>query len=474
KFKSQNLELAINGLSLLMNRETIDEYKVLAILSMAERYAMIDLGMSICDQWLSRNEPTDSVCRYLGCFYMQYFQVDKAHRFFKQAFEINPTVGINLYNFGITERWMGDEIKAIELLRKSIEVSPDAHIYGHSLGVVLLQKGDFSAGFKQYEERLKVPFYQAHSYHLDAPFWEMQDLDGESVLIFSDQGIGDFIHFGRYLPSLCNVLKEKNVGRIYVWVYDSLQNIFSYNFAHLPIEWLSYETYHELIENHKNLDYKHLICSTSIGFYTALGAQKGQRIESKPFLKATPPSLLKWRTKINQLAQKNKPKVGLFWQGAVRHNSIDLLSIDKARSIDFKLLQPILDIKNVNFFALQYQNRLKNTPHVAEGSSWIDVMDAVHDFDDSAAILSQLDILISVDASIVHMAGALGVPVWMFNRWTTCWRWQRQGIHARWYNNFNIIRQSEYHDWDMPIAYVVKNLQAITANHKFMSAPDKS
>jgi hypothetical protein len=135
-------------------------------------------------------------------------------------------------------------------------------------------------------------------------------------------------------------------------------------------------------------------------------------------------------------------KIGLAWAGSSRIDSPDLVAADRRRSIPPEFLAPLLDVPDVCFFSLQ-----KGGPPAPQEFGLVDMMEQCKDFADTAALMKNLDLVISVDTAIVHLAGALGVPVWVLNRFDTCWRWLQSRETSPWYPTLRLFRQKSPGDW---------------------------
>ncbi len=455
---------AMDALCSLLNTHDLDEDKILAVLNMLHNLHQSEIGLSLCQQWGKRYPQSDKVLRLEGNFYMQAYMVKDAHVCFKKAYELNNTLS-NAYNYGLTERWMGSEDKAVQLLKSYLGEHSLKDSLEHVLATVLLQQGKLEEGFRYYESRISAPFYQAYKDAFKAPFWSGQDIEGKSVLLFSDQGIGDTIQFARYIGQFYDLMKQKKASKVLIFVHYEIRDILQHNYQDVPVEWLNAADIFDLPNQIDIAKIDYLVGFLSLGWHMRISSENVIKSHNTAYIKPTDHAKHKWQARVAQEALPNKIRVGIFWAGAARQHAM-LQAIDGARSINPNQLSPLLMTENVNFFAMQFDRRLDYIPTVAINSQWIDLMDEVESFDDTAGILSALDILITVDASIAHMAGAMGMPVWMLNRSTTCWRWGKSATHSPWYDDFKIIRQQYYNDWKDPIAIAAENLTRVILKHQ--------
>jgi hypothetical protein len=152
-------------------------------------------------------------------------------------------------------------------------------------------------------------------------------------------------------------------------------------------------------------------------------------------------------------------RVGLVWGGNPRLAQARISVLDRRRSIPFDALAPLLDVPGVEFHALQLGAAAAQLRDAPLASRLVDMTADIADFADTAALLGELDLLISVDTSVVHLAGALGRPVWMLNRFDSCWRWGSEHDDAPWYPSMRIFRQPRFGDWKPVVARVTDALR---------------
>jgi hypothetical protein len=167
-----------------------------------------------------------------------------------------------------------------------------------------------------------------------------------------------------------------------------------------------------------------------------------------PYLSVDPDVREKWRRK---MGEKRKPRIGLAWAGNRKHVN------DHNRSIDPEALRPLWEMQNAEFYSLQKDNSERRTDL---GAPLIDLCGDLQDFADAAALISELDLVISVDTSIVHLAGALGMPVWTLIPFTPDWRWMLSRADSPWYPSMRLFRQPRLGDWAAVIKEVSEQLRS--------------
>ena len=172
-----------------------------------------------------------------------------------------------------------------------------------------------------------------------------------------------------------------------------------------------------------------------------------------------PKSRFFWQAK---LGDKNKPRVGLVWSGGFRPNQPEVWSVNSRRNIPLAKLAALKN-PDIEFYSLQ-----KGQPAESElaelisdnwgGPNLVDYTSLLNDFSDTAALIENLDLVISVDTSTAHLAGALGKPVWILNRFDTCWRWLLERTDSPWYPTAKLYRQQKAGDWDAVVQRVKADL----------------
>jgi hypothetical protein len=178
-----------------------------------------------------------------------------------------------------------------------------------------------------------------------------------------------------------------------------------------------------------------------------------------PYLFADEPRIEAWR---GRLSAHRGLKVGLVWAGAARRHSADLLAIDARRNIALERLAPLLDVRGCTFYSLQKDTSSDAATVKLSSSVTVrgirDFSSEWRDFSDTAAFVSNLDLVISVDTAVAHLAGALGKPVWLFNRYDGCWRWLLHRSDSPWYESLRQFRQPAPGDWNSLIRAVAVEL----------------
>jgi hypothetical protein len=181
----------------------------------------------------------------------------------------------------------------------------------------------------------------------------------------------------------------------------------------------------------------------------------GPRLIPTPggYLRVDPDRAARWRARLRDLPGR---KVGLVWAGSPRHHAPEARAVDRRRSLALRRLAPLTRVPNVTFISLQKGEAATQAP--PPGLKLADFTDEFADFEDTAPLVAALDLVISVDTAMVHLAGALGVPIWVLNRFDTCWRWQLGRTDSPWYHSATLFRQPALGDWDSAIEAIAAAL----------------
>jgi tetratricopeptide (TPR) repeat protein len=298
---------------------------------------------------------------------------------------------------------------------------PEAHF---EAAMTLLTIGDFDAGWKGYEWRWKTATFASQRRQLRAPLW-LGDapVSGKTILLHAEQGFGDTIQFIRYAPLLAS-----RGAKVVCEVQPELQSLLS-RFEGIDI-----------IAQGEPLPTFDLHCpllSLPLAFAT-----KPETIPaSVPYLAPPVERLAHWR---DHLAQGG-PCAGFVWSGSASHKN------DSNRSIPLARLAALFEDPPVRCFSLQSELRAADGEVLRELPNFVHLGDALRDFADTAAVISLLDVVVSVDTSVAHLAGALGKPVVILLPYAADFRWMRNRDDTPWYPTAKLFRQPAFADWDSVI-----------------------
>jgi hypothetical protein len=200
----------------------------------------------------------------------------------------------------------------------------------------------------------------------------------------------------------------------------------------------------------------------------------GTRVETipaaVPYLRADAFKVARWRERLEresdladagESAKRGLLKAGLVWAGGERANQPKLRSVNERRSMRLDQFAPLATVRGVVFVSLQKGPPAAQAKTPPTGMRLLDWTDELNDFADTAALVECLDLIISVDTSVAHLAGAMGKPVWMLNRFDTCWRWLTEREDSPWYPTMRVFRQPRFMEWEPVVASVRTELELL-------------
>jgi tetratricopeptide (TPR) repeat protein len=429
---------------------------------------MLDEAQQSFHRCLGLNPNFAAAYNNLGEVYRERGELERAAEQYRKAIELEPDSAAPYNNLGIATHDMGDPVAAIELYQKAISLgenyvdahnnlatsyldlrrmdeamgtfnralamdpnNPDAH---SNRAYALLLQGEFERGWEEYEWRWKCPKFPSPRRGFRQPLWNGEDPSGKRILVYAEQGLGDTIQFVRYVPSLAqrgaHVILECNRQLIpLLKQVRGVEQFVAYGDPLPDFDW-------------------------QVPMLSLPRASKTTRETIPvdiPYLRADPELIEKWRSK---LAPANGTlRVALVWAGTPTHAN------DRHRSIPLAKLAPMAAVQNVRWYSLQFGPAAQQERPA--GLKVIDLTPDVRDFGDTAAILNELDLLVTVDTSPAHVAGAMGRPVWVMMPFNCDWRWMLEGESTPWYPSMRLFRQDRYGYWDSTIARVAAELDKL-------------
>nr|WKF59119.1 TPR repeat-containing protein YrrB [Paraburkholderia busanensis] len=369
----------------------------------------------------------------------------QAEQSYRRALELAPSFADAWNNLGLTQIDLDRHADALASYQRALAVNPDAAETHWNESLCLLQMGQLEAGFRAYEWRWERDRIKAGRRVFAQPVW-LGDfpLEGKTILLHAEQGLGDTLQFCRYAA-----LVSKLGAKVVLEVQPELLRLLT-----------TLDGVDQLIEAGQPLPPFDCHCPL-LSLPLALGTKLDSIPSATPYLFAQTRAAETWRVRLNDDAQ-GRLKVGLVWAGGNRPHVAELRKNDARRSIAFERLAPLLDVPHVQFFSLQKGAAARQLADSGMGHAVIDYTEELHDFADTAALVAQLDLVISVDTSTAHLAGALDRPVWILNRFDTCWRWMLERSDTPWYPSARLFRQPELGDWGSVILAARDALAGLT------------
>jgi Tfp pilus assembly protein PilF len=353
---------------------------------------------------------------------------EEAIESFDRAIALRPAYANAIYNRGRALKELQRLDEAIDAYRQAIALEPDNYGMRWDQALLQLLRGDFAAGWQGYEWRFKAKEVALTPRDFAQPLWRGDaPLQGHTILLHAEQGLGDTIQFLRYAP-----LVAARGAKVIIEVKRPL---------HILIDGAAGAA--ATIAKGDALPAFDLHCpfpSLPLAFGTTLETIPAQ----VPYLGARPDRFAAWQGRLPAEA----PRVGLVWSGNPLHKN------DRNRSVAFAALAPLLAVPGVRFVSLQKDPREADARALHLRPDVTDIAAELRDFADTAAVISLLDLVISVDTAVAHLAGALGKPVWIFVPETVDWRWMVDREDSPWYPTARLFRQAHTGDWTDVIARV--------------------
>jgi tetratricopeptide (TPR) repeat protein len=374
----------------------------------------------------------------------QMGRLEEAVDSYRRALALNPNDASAHSNLGLALQDLGFVDDAIEHCQRAVALQPDLPAAHNHLALALMLKGDFETGLPHHEWRWRVKNLPMGGRRLDQPAWRGEPLNGARILLHAEQGAGDTVQFLRYAP-----LVAARGGRVLIEVPQELERLA-----------MSVKGVEEVIRSGEALPAFDQHCpfmSLPLAFGTTVASIPSE----VPYLAAPEPLLADWRAR---LAASASPRVGLIWAGRPEHRR------DRERSIALAALAP-LSATGATFYSLQKGPAAEQAKTPPPGMVLHDLGEAFGDFADTAAAMSALDLVITVDTSPAHLAGAIGKPVWVLLTFAPDWRWLLDREDSPWYPTARLFRQTARGDWAPVIARVAAELQRYIAGDATALAP---
>jgi tetratricopeptide (TPR) repeat protein len=382
-------------------------------------------------------QPTHAGAHYnRGTTLHQMGRYDEALVSYDRAIALQPVYPEACSNRGATLWELKRHDEALASYDRAIALQPEFPEAHWNAASLRLLTGDFERGWSEYEWRWKYKTMALARRNFAQPQWGGEPIVDKTILLHSEQGLGDAIQFCRYVP-----LVAARGARVILEVDRRLQELMS-----------SLGGAAQVLSVGDALPEFNVHCpllSLPRAFHTLLETVPSHT----PYLRGPPERLTKWNTR---LGPTHGLRVGLVWSGNPAHHR------DLVRSVELGALEPLLET-GATFFSLQKDVRPADATVLARRSDIIQIADELADFTDTAAVMAQLDLIISVDTSTVHLAGALGRPVWILLPYLPDWRWLLDRDISPWYPTARLFRQDESRQWDSVIPRVQAALMEMIA-----------
>jgi Tfp pilus assembly protein PilF len=378
----------------------------------------------------------------LGVLLANQKRFEEAEAHYRQALELIPDSAAAWSNLGVLQACRKQEKEAELSYRIAIAINPDHRLAYFNLSYLLLRQGRFEEGWRCLEMR---DWYEKLEKNIPCPRWRGESLKGRSLLISFEAGHGDMIQFCRY----ATVMKTRGAARITLVCHPALKTLFTtlngvdavlaFDETLPPSEW-------DFWTPPLSMPY---YCQTRLDSIPA----------EIPYLWANTELADRWSFVMSEECSPSELRIGLVWKGNPRFEN------DSERSLpDLKTLESLGAISGVRFFSLQKGAGEDEAATPPVGLSLVNLGPQISDFADSASIVTNLDLIISVDTAIAHLAGAMGKKCWiLLPDYMTDWRWLTGRTDSPWYPGvMRLFRQPRMGDWATVVAEVCVELKKLT------------
>jgi tetratricopeptide (TPR) repeat protein len=405
-----------------------------------------DDALAACELALALNPHYAPVHTNRGVILEAKGDIEAAAAALRRAVEADPSCATSHANLAGALRGTGELDEALSVSHRAVELGPDDPLTRCNHAHFLLMHGDFENGFEELRWASKCKVWSHQYLKLSEPEWQGEPFPGRTLLLYSEQGFGDALQFVRYLPMVA-----ARGGSVVLQVQPALVPLLR-TMTDVTVVARGEEVLPPFDLQLPLMDLPRVF---------------GTRLDTIPapvrYLHPDPAKLARWR---QALGGTGPLKVGVVWAGSATNGN------DRQRSLAAGMVLPRLVMPGVQLYSLQKEQRPADAPVVAElGANIIDLAPALGDFTDTAAAVAALDLVITVDTSVAHLAGALGRPVWVLLPYALDWRWLRDREDSPWYPTMRLFRQKKQRVWDDVLARVPAELARVAAGERQLLWP---
>jgi tetratricopeptide (TPR) repeat protein len=410
-----------------------------------KEFDRLDEAMATYDKVLKIEPDFAEAITNRGYLLYRQNRLDEALAAYDHALKLQPNDTDTQFNRASMLEEMRHYEQALNAYAGIPENNPNHVSAQWNAGICQLRLGQYQQGWKKYERRWDTEQMKKSRRFFAQPLWLGQEsLLGKTILLHAEQGFGDTIQFVRYAP----LLTERG-ARVILQIQAPLKTLVT------RIKGVS----SVLVtgEPLPSFDFHCPLLSLPLACSTFSEAD----IPPSNYLSADPLQSASWKTR---LGEKHKPRVGLVWAGSsTRADNAITKRLDTIRSMPLQALSPLLQNQDVEFHSLQQgDNAVVQLRILPDSKRIADNTRDLRDFSDTAALIDNLDLVISVDTAVAHLAGSMGKQVWLLNRYNSDWRWMTDRVDSPWYPSMRIFRQDKPGDWNNVIAEVKAELTRVS------------
>jgi tetratricopeptide (TPR) repeat protein len=371
---------------------------------------------------------------------------DEALACFDRALQHAPQSVLAINRKALVVDHLGDRAQGLALLQEAARLAPKDDHARYNIGLHHLKYGEYATGWDGYESRRSFDSFIGRHRRFPLPEWDGGALEGRTLLVQPEQGLGDEIMFGSCIPDVA-----AKAGHVVLECDAKLEAIFRRSFPQCTVVSRHRSLANDWVQRVRPRPEVQISAGSLAGRFRRSAEQFPQH---SGFLKADADSVAAWRTRLAALGPERK--IGLSWQGGVGFTG------RRRRSLTLEQLLPILRLPGLRFVNLQYTDvqdemRAFESRHGLKVHHW---QEAIDDYDQTAALVSALDGVLTVCTAIVHLTGALGRPALVMVPFSADWRYGASGERMVWYPSVRLLRQQRLGDWSAVFEEVSRRLRA--------------
>lgn len=380
-----------------------------------------------------RNNPRSSkTIAGLGRLFERKGDLISAAEAYRDAIKLDAKLPAAYVDLGFVLYGLGELAEAEDCFLRLRAMEPDSAEAAVNLGLIHLLQGNLATGWAEYESRWEVGVGDDRKFLQRR--WKGEALGGERILLYAEQGLGDTMQFVRYVP-----LVAERGGDVVLEVQPALHDLLARTVGAARVIRRG-----ELLPE---FTWKCPLMSLPL----ALGTELDTIPARVPYIVPDTARVAAWRERL----QGNTRRIGLAWAGNPAHPR------DRLRSIPLELLAPLLNVEGATFYSLQFGSGAEQMKQLPPSVQLVDLGDELKDFVNVAAIVANLDLVISIDSAVAHLAGALGKPVWILLNKGCDWRWFLERDDSPWYPTARLFRQTTSGEWQEVVKRVEIELRQL-------------
>jgi tetratricopeptide (TPR) repeat protein len=352
-----------------------------------------------------------------------------------KAIQMQPDYVDAWNNLALTCKNMGDLDRSLNYFNKALDIDPDFAVSRWNRSFVLFLKGDWTAGWRDFEWRFRVPHWRTiYPHRIGGKLWDGEPLPGRTLLIHDEQGLGDTFQFVRFLP-----WARQRCGRL---IFETRPEVAPLLENTLGID--------QLIQRSAAappaVPFDRYLPLMSLG--GMVGVHPSRMVSSQAYISPSREKIDQWRQRV----PSDGFNVGLVWGGRPEHGN------DANRSCPLELFAPLFELSGFHFIGLQKGPAAAQCAQIGGWDRFENRGGELESFGDTAGLIRQLDLVLTVDTSVAHLAGAMGRPVWVLIPYIPDWRWGFRGTRTPWYPTMRLFRQQSPGDWRQVIDRIRREL----------------